>query len=106
MDTTSYFVDRSQDILEVLTRRIVRIEANEEILADLPAKDQHSLKQDYELLEFAINTVEEFKKAVKKTRGACTEYCRRVLVTYNRCQVPTEQILEALPEHELLTKML
>ena len=44
LETTSYFVDRSQDILEVLTRRIVRIETNEEIPADLPAKGQHSLK--------------------------------------------------------------
>ena len=106
METTSYFVDKSQDILEVLTGRIVRIEINGEIPVDLPAKDQRSLKQDYDLLEFAINTVEEFKKAVRKTRGACTKYCRRVSVTYNRCQVATEQILEALPEHYLLTEML
>ena len=106
LETTSYFVDRSQDILEVLIGRIVRIETNEEIPIDLLAKDQHSLKQDYYLLEFAINTVEEFKKAVKKTRGSCTEYCRRVLVTYNRCQVVAEKRLEALPEHELLTEML
>ena len=58
------------------------------------------------MLEFAINTTEEFKKAVKKTRGACTEYCRRVLITYNRCQVAAEQILYALPEHELFIEML
>ena len=58
------------------------------------------------MLEFAINTTEEFKKAVKKTRGACTEYCRRVLVTYNRCQVVAEQRLDALPEHELFTEMI
>ena len=76
------------------------MEANEEIPADLPAKDQQSLKQDYDLLEFAKNTAEEFKKAAKKTRGACIEYCRRVLITYNRCQVATEQILDALLEHE------
>ena len=106
LETTSYFVDRSQDILEVLSERIVRIETNEEIPANLPAKDQHSLKQDYDLLEFAINTAEEFKKAVKKTRGACTEYCRRVLITYNRCQVTAEHILDALPKHELFTGML
>ena len=106
LETTSCFVDRSQDILEVLTGRIVRIETNEEIPADLPVKDQHSLKQDYDLLEFAINTIEEFKKIVKKTRGSCTEYCRRVLVTYNRCQVAVEQILDALPEHELFTELL
>ena len=58
METTSYFVDSSGDILEVLTGRIVRIETNEEIPADLPTKDQHRLKQDYELLEFEINTIE------------------------------------------------
>ena len=57
------------------------------------------------MLEFAINTVEEFKKAMRKTRGACTEYCRRVLVTYNRCQVVAEQRLDALPEHELFTEL-
>ena len=58
------------------------------------------------MLEFAINTTDEFKKAVRKTRGACTEYYRRVLVTYNKCQAAAEQRLEALPDHELLTEML
>ena len=42
LETTSYFVDRPQDILEILTGRIVRIETNEEIPIDLPAKDPHS----------------------------------------------------------------
>ena len=106
LDTTSYFVDRSQQILEILTGRIVWIETNEETPAELPVKDWKSLKQDYDLLEFAINTAEEFKKTVKKTRGACTEYCRRVLVTYNRCQVSTEKRLDIIPEHELFTKIL
>ena len=105
LDTT-YFVDRCQDILEVLAGRIVWIETNKETPAEIPAKDRHSLKQDYDLLEFAINTVEEFKKTVRKTRGACTEYCRRVLVTYNRCQFAVEQSVEALTEHELLIEML
>ena len=106
METTSYFVDRSEDILEVLTGRIVRIETNEGVPTYLLAKDQHNLKQDYDLLEFAINTVEEFKKAVRKIRGAFTEYRRRVLVTYNRSQVAAEQILDALLEHELFIEML
>ena len=30
LETSSYFVDRSQDILEVLTGRMARLEANEE----------------------------------------------------------------------------
>ena len=40
LQTSSYFVDRSQDILEVLTGRMERLEANEETRTDLPAKDQ------------------------------------------------------------------
>ena len=72
LETSSYFVNRSQDILEVLTGRMAGLEANEETPAELPSKDQQALKQDYDLLEFSINTDEEFKKAIKKTRGACT----------------------------------
>ena len=84
LDTTCYFVDRSQEIMEILTGRKVWIETKEEIPAELPVKDQHSLQQDYELLEFAINIAEEFKKMVKKMKGLCAEYYRRMLVTYNR----------------------
>ena len=78
-------MDRSQDVLEVLTARMARLENNEETLAELPSKDTQALKWDYDLLEFAINTAEDFKKSVKKTKGACTEFFRRLLITYNRC---------------------
>ena len=56
LETSSYFVDRSQDILEVLSGRMARSEANEDTPADLPSKDQEALRQDYDLLEFAIST--------------------------------------------------
>ena len=82
------------------------IETNEETLAELPAKDQHSLKKDYDLLEFAINTAEEFKKIVKKMKGLCAEFYRRMLVTWNRCQVSTDKRLDAIPEHELFIEHL
>ena len=72
LETSSYFVDRSQDILEVLIARIERIENDEETPAELPSKDRQVLKQNYDLLEFSINTAEEFKKAVRKVKGACT----------------------------------
>ena len=39
LETSSYFVDRSQDILEVLTARMARLENNEESPAELPSKD-------------------------------------------------------------------
>ena len=87
LETSSYFIDRSQDVLEVLTVRMARLENNEETPTELPAKDQQALKRDYDLLEFDINTVEDFKKAVKKTKGACIEFFRRLLITYNQCQI-------------------
>ena len=85
LETTSYFVDRSQDILEILTVRMTRLENNEESPAELPKKDQQALKWDYNLVEFAINTAKDFKKEVKKTKGLCTQFFRRLLNTYNRC---------------------
>ena len=106
LETSSYFVDRSQDILEVLTGRMVRLEANEETPACLPSKDQQALRKDYDLLEFAINTAEEFKKAVKKTKGACAEFFRRLLITYNRCQVEAEQRMDTFPDHSLFLEIL
>ena len=86
--------------------RIGRFEANEEIPTDLLAKDQQGLRQYYDLLEFAINIAEEFKKAVKKTKGACTNYCKRLLITYNRCQVAAEHRLDTFLEHDLFIEML
>ena len=83
LETSLYFVDRSQDILEILTGTMARLEENEETPADLPSKDQQALRQDYDLLYFARNTAEEFKKAVKKTKGACAKFFRRLLITYN-----------------------
>ena len=62
--------------------------------------------RDYDLIEFAINTAEDFKKAVKKTKGACAEFFRRVLITYNRCQVEAEQRLDDFPDHNSFVEML
>ena len=106
METSSYFVDRSQNILEVLTSRMAILETNEEALAELPSKDQQALRQDYNLLELSINTAEEFKKAVRKTRGACTEFFRRLLITYNRCQVEAKQRMDAFLDHNLFVEIL
>ena len=44
LETSSYFVDRSQDILEVLTGRIARLETNEEIPAEYSSKGSTRLK--------------------------------------------------------------
>ena len=57
-------------------------------------------------MDFAINVAEEFKKTVKKTKGLCVEYYRRVLVTYNRFQVSTEKRLDVILEHDLFIEHL
>ena len=106
MGTTSYFLDISQGILEIPTGRIVWIETNEEPPAELLVKYQHSLKKDYDLLEFAINTTEEFKKTVKKTKGACVEYCRKVLVMYNRFHISAERRLDTIPKNKVFIENL
>ena len=85
---------------------MARLEANEETSADLPLKYQHALRQDYDLLEFSINTAKEFKKAVKKTKGAYAEFFKRLLITYNRCQVEAEQRMNTFPEHSLFLEIL
>ena len=40
LETSFYFVDRSQDVMEVLTARMARLENNEETPAELPSKDR------------------------------------------------------------------
>ena len=106
LETSFYFVDRSQDVLEVLTAIMARLESNKETPPELPAKNTQALKRDYALLEFSINTVEDFKKAVKKTKGACTEFFRRLLITYNQFQIEAEQRLDAFPDHNSFMELL
>ena len=85
METYSYFMDRAQDVLEVLNARMVRLEGNVETPAELLSKDHQALRRDHNLVEFAVNTAEDVRKTVKRTQGACSEYFRRLLNTYNRC---------------------
>ena len=106
LETSSYFVDRSQDVLEVLTARMARLENKEETPAELPSKDTQALKRDYDLLEFSINTVEDFKKSVKKKKATCTKFFRRLLITYNWCQIEADQRLEAFPDHNAFVELL
>ena len=106
METSSYFVDRSQEVLEVLSARMARPKDDAETPEGLPAKDHQALKRDHNLVEFGISTAEDFKKAVKKTQGACSEYFRRLLNTYNRCQTKAEHRLEEFPDHEAFVEIL
>ena len=83
-----------------------RLEVNAEAPVELPSKDQQALRQDYDLLEFSINTTEEFKKAVRKKKWACIEFFRRILITYNRFRVEAEERIDAFPDHNLFVEIL
>ena len=59
VNTTSYFLDRTQDILETLWERMNWVEANKEYPIDISVKYQDTIKQEYKLIEFASNVAEE-----------------------------------------------
>ena len=95
LSTASYFLDRTQDILETLQVRMAWVEMN-----------KRDVTLEYELIEFASKVAEELKNTVKKIKNACAEFCRRVLLTYNRCQTSAAKRLEVLPEYEMFLKQL
>ena len=53
INTTSYFLGRTQDILETLQGRMTWVETSKEIPTDVPPKDLEMIKLEYKLAEFA-----------------------------------------------------
>ena len=47
VSTTSYFLNRTQDILEILKGRMVWVETNKESPIDISFKYKKTLKQEY-----------------------------------------------------------
>ena len=43
---------------------------------------------------------------MRKTKGACTEFFRRLLITYNRCQIEAEQRLDVFLDHNSFLEIL
>ena len=82
------------------------METSKEHPTYVPPKDLEMIKLEYQLIEFASKEAEELVKAVRKTKSACAEFCRRVLLTYNWCQISASRILEVFPEHEIFLKQL
>ena len=50
------------------------VEANIESPADIFVKNQETIKQEYELIEFFSSAAEELKKEVKRTQRACADF--------------------------------
>ena len=71
MSTASYFLDRTQDILEILQGRLTWLDRTKEPPTDAPIKELETVKLEYELTEFRIKATEELVKAVWRTNGVC-----------------------------------
>ena len=106
INTTSYFLDRTHDILESLQGRMTWVETSKEPPVDVPPKDLETMKLEYELIKFASKGSEELVKTVRKTKSACAEFYIRFLLTYNRCKISSSRRLEVLPKHEIFLKQL
>ena len=106
IETSTYFVDRSEDVLEVWNARMARPEDDADIPEGLAVKDHQTLRKDHNLVEFSISTAEDFKKTVKRTQVACSEYFKRFLNAYNRCQTEAELRFEEFPDHETFVEVL
>ena len=106
INTASFFLDRTQDILETLQGRMTWVETSKNPPTDVPPKYLETIKLEYELIEFASKVAEEILKTVKKTKSVCVEFCRRFLLTYNQCHISASRRLEVLSEHEIFLKQL
>ena len=82
------------------------METTKETPANAPIKDLDTMKLEYELIEFRSKATEELVKAVRRTKCVCTEFCRKVLTTYNHFQTSAKKMLEGLPDHKEFLKKL
>ena len=92
--------------MDAIQGRMTWLETNKEPLADVPVKDLETIKMEYELIEFASKVTKDLAKTVRRTKGVCVEFCRKVLLTYNWCQTSARRRLEELPKHEMFLKQL
>ena len=67
----SYFLDRTQDILEILQGRLTWLETTKEPPDNAPIKDIETMKLEYELIEFGSKATEELVMAIRRTKGVC-----------------------------------
>ena len=106
LSTTSHFKDKTEDILEILQGCLTWLETTKEPLANAPIKDSERVKLEYKLIEFGNKAVEELVKAAQRTKGVCTKFYRKVLITYKHFQTSEKKRLEELPKHEEYFKQL
>ena len=90
----SHFKDEIQNVLEILQGRLTWLETTKERPANAPIKDSERVRLEYELIGFENKAAEELIKAAQRTKGVCTKFCRKVLITHNRCQTSSKKRLD------------
>ena len=83
LSMASHFKEKTPDILENIQGRLTWLETTKEPPASAPTKDLERVKMEYQLIEFGNKATEELIRASHRTKGVCTEFCRKVLTTYN-----------------------
>ena len=58
VNTTSYFLDRTQDILETLQGRMTWVETNKEYPVDVSVKYSETLNLEYKIIKFSSKAAE------------------------------------------------
>ena len=71
INTTSYFLDKTQDILETLHGRMTWVVTNKDPPAYVHPKYLEAIKLEYELIEFASKAAEKLIKTARNTKSAC-----------------------------------
>ena len=92
--------------MEILQGRLTWLETTKERPTNAPIKDSERVKLEYELIGFGNKVTEELIKAAQRTKGVCTDFCRKVLTTYSSYQTSSKKRLDELPKHEEYLKQL
>ena len=106
MSTTSRFIDRTHDILEIIQGHLNWLETTKEPPTNAPIKDSERVKLEYELIGFGNKSAVELIMTARRTKGVYTKFGRKVLTTYNCCQTSLKKRIYELPEHEEHLKQL
>ena len=77
----SQFKHKTQGIMEILQRRLTWLETTKYPLENGPIKDFERVRLEYELIGFGNKAAEELITTYQRTKGVCTQFCRKVLTT-------------------------
>ena len=94
ISTTSYFLDRTHDILKTLQGRMTWVETNKESPTDVSIKDLEMIKLEYKLIEFASKSAEELLKTAMEQKVDIEPLRKHALMHQKRIHQMQLQMVE------------